>query len=373
MSEYKSQPFKNWFDVTLARRFGEEIQAIYRAFPLDRFVAQVAAKIEPLELKDRVAVFSQALFDHLPSPYPTALEILLETLPPVLPAEDGMFKDGFYLMPVAHFVEVFGLDYFDESVRGMYEITQRHSAEFTVRPFIMRYQERMMPIIYDWTQDPSAHVRRLCSEGTRPRLPWAPQIPAFIADPSPTLPILERLKSDESMFVRKSVANHLNDITKDHPDLALQVATRWSQDATDETRWVIRHALRTLIKKGNPQALGLFGYEAPEVRLLDLKLDPPVVKVPNDLTFSLTLQNESEEEQDILIDYVVHFRLANGKTGPKVFKMTTRRLAAGEKFTLQRKHSFKPITTRRYYAGQHRLAIQVNGQIIGGIDFMVET
>ena len=313
-----------------------------------------------------MAVFSQALHDHLPADYPQAVEILLAILGPALDEKEGMFNDGWYMMPLAHFVEVYGLEHFAVSVRAMKEITQRHSSEFTIRPFLVRYPEAMLAVLQEWAHDPSFHVRRLVSEGTRPRLPWGMRLHQFVKDPTPTLALLEHLKDDPSEYVRRSVANHLNDITKDHPDLAVATVRRWQEGASPERAWIIRHALRSLVKAGHPEALALLGFGSATVSLVNFQLEPPVVRLGEGVTFTFTLRNDAAATQDLLIDYLVHYVKANGSTSPKVFKLTTRTVPPGATVTLEKKHIFRPVTTRVHYPGTHTLEIQVDGQILGG-------
>lgn len=370
MTDEAPPKFKAYYDTHLARRFAAQIQPLYPPFAAESFIAQVEKEVESLELKARVALIGQALRDHLPAEYPAALEILLAILPPELPAEDGMFNEGFHLMPIAYFIEAYGLDHFEASVRGMYEVTKVHTAEFTIRPFLRRYTERMLAIVLEWTQDPSPHVRRLCSEGTRPRLPWGGHLTQFIENPRPVLPILAALKTDESGYVRKSVANHWNDISKDHPALVIETLGEWHRSGDERTQWIVRHALRSLIKKGDGQALGILGYGAgATVNLRELTLTPPEAHFPTDLTLSFTLDNPTDEAQNLVIDYVVQFVKANGSRSPKVFKLKTATLSPHESLVIQKKISLRPITTRVYYGGLHRVEVQVNGAILGGLDF----
>lgn len=365
----ESTALKHYFGLELAQYLATILQPIYPPFQTDSFTAQVAQDVDALELKDRVALIATALHDHLPSDYLNALPIILKTLGPEMGEGDGMFISGFQLMPIAYFVERYGIDHFDESINALYEITKRFTAEFAIRPFIMCYPERTLAILCEWATDDNHHVRRLVSEGIRPRLPWASQLPAFIADPTPVLDILELLKDDESQYVQKSVANNLNDITKDHPDLVLECLTRWNQNASDSTRWIIRHALRTLIKNGDPEALALLGYSKPQVALENLQLSPETMQLGETLSFSFTLKSTSDESQDLMIDYLVHFVRAKGKTNAKVFKLKTVTLNGGESINIQKNHPIKPITVRRYYSGAHRIEIQVNGLIVGSGTF----
>jgi 3-methyladenine DNA glycosylase AlkC len=370
MSE--SQPFKLYYNPDLAQTIGEQIPRVYPPFDTAAFVAEIGAEVDELEFKERIALFSRALHRQLPPAFPEAWAILAQLLGDELVAEEGMFNEGFALWPLAHFIEVYGLEDFEAAMGAMYEITKRHTAEFAIRPFLQRDPERTLAVLRQWVTDESPHVRRLVSEGTRPRLPWAGRLDAFIADPSPTLALLDKLKDDPSAFVRKSVANHLNDISKDHPQLVIDTLTRWRKDAGPERLWIIRHALRTLVKQGDPAALALLGFGRAQVSLHNLRLEPDRLRLGETLLLSFTLQSESDEAQELIIDYLVHFVKANGQTSPKVFKLSTRRLNGRESIHIQKKHALKPVTTRRYYPGEHRLEIQVNGELLGGQPFWLE-
>lgn len=363
------QPFKALYNVAMATDMAEKIAGIETRFDQAGFVEQIAASVDTLELKGRINLFAAALRDHLPPDYPEALAILLKLLGPSGDYSEGMFNDGWQLMPIAAFVERYGLDYLHESLAAMHAITQRNTAEFAIRPFIERYPDELLATLRRWTSDRSEHVRRLVSEGTRTRLPWAARLPAFIADPAPVLELLELLRDDPSLYVRKSVANNLNDIAKDHPDFVLATLTRWNADASDGTRWIIRHALRTLIKQGHPEALELLGVGAAQIRLVALRLDPDPLPFDGTLTVDLTLQSEESAPQQCIIDYVMHFMGANGRMRPKVFKLRSLTIKPGETVQLRQRHSFRPITIRRYYPGRHRAEIQVNGTLLGGADF----
>ncbi|KAA3661628.1 MAG: DNA alkylation repair protein [Chloroflexi bacterium] len=369
MSEQKR--FKLYFDEEMARQLGRGIEGVYEGFETAVFVNQITPQLSPLELKARVAVFSKAMRTHLPPDYPDAVKILLAILRDELAEEEGMFNDGWFLMPVAHFVEMYGLDHFDESMAAMYEITKRHTAEFAIRPFITKYPDRVLSILHNWTADPSPHVRRLVSEGTRPRLPWAGRLYEFIEDPNPTLALLEKLQNDPSEYVRRSVANHLNDIAKDHPDLVVETCRRWQVNASKGTQWIIRHALRSLVKQGHDGALEILGYGAPAIALELFAISPVAIQMGEVFTLDFTICSTSDKPQNLVIDYVVHFVKANGSTSGKVFKWKTAVLSPHDTLSAQKTHRIKPITTRRYYPGDHRVELQINGRPFGTAQFQL--
>lgn len=361
--------FKEYYNQELLEQLAASLTAVYPAFPGQAFVHETAPQLAALELKGRVAAIAAALRRHLPPAYPAALAILVQILGPEHSESEGMFTDGWYLMPVAAFVEYYGLDHPQESLAALNAITRRHTAEFAVRPFIERYPEQTLAVLEQWAADPSFHLRRLVSEGTRTRLPWAARLPRFIDDPAPVLALLERLKDDPVEYVRRSVANNLNDLAKDHPDLVLATLERWSHNAGIERRRIIRHALRSLVKQGHPTALRLLGAEAPLVELEYFSLSPASLPIGASLSLELALRNHAGEPQHLVIDYVMHLAGANGRPRRKVFKLRSQKLAPGERLQLRKSHSFAVVSVRRYYPGPQRIDLQVNGLVLAGADF----
>jgi 3-methyladenine DNA glycosylase AlkC len=360
--------FKDYFDAALVNELGERIHAVYPAFDVSSFTTGILDQLPAFELKDRVRLISRVLRTHLPESYPDALEVLLKFLGPVDKEKDE-FMYGFGLMPIAHFVETNGLAHFDASMAALYEITKRHTAEFAIRPFLLRHEARTLTVLRRWAKDDSEDVRRLVSEGTRPRLPWASRLAPFVTDPGPVISLLRLLKDDPSLYVRRSVANNLNDISKDHPERVVETLKAWQEQGGDQIGWIVGHALRGLIKQGDRRALSLMGFEKPKLALTGLRVDPPAIRFGNSLEVRFELESRSNRSQRLVVDYIIQFVKANGQRSPKVFKLSTRTLKAQEKAKIQKRHAIKPITTRRYYAGTHRLEIQVNGEVLGGTDF----
>lgn len=361
------EPFKETlFSRALFEALVAAFEAVYPPFDGAAFLARIYDEDwGDRELKDRMRHTTHALHDALPGDYRTALALIRRAAP----ALDG-FPFGNIVFP--DFVEVYGLDDWDASIPALEQFTQQSSAEFAVRPFILKGQDRMMAQMLAWAGHDAAAVRRLATEGCRPRLPWAIALPAFKADPSPILPILEQLKCDESESVRRSVANNLNDISKDNPQVTLDVLTRWQAHDTPEMQWMTHHALRTLAKAGDTDALTLLGFGAPQVAVTNLVVTPEVVPQGGDVTFSFEVISQSGEAQALMIDYAVHLMRANGSQTRKVFKLTKKTLAPGETLSLSRQFSFRPVTTRRYYPGEHAISVQVNGTIVAQQAFMVE-
>lgn len=359
---------KNLFNPAALQRMASRIQSVHPTFPAVHFVARAGERLPELEFKGRLLWTAEVLRETLPDDYPQAVDILVAALT----TDDGagpMNGNGLLALTAGSFVELYGLEHFNESLRAMHLITQRSTAEFAIRPYLMQHTEQTLAMLEHWAHDENEHVRRLVSEGTRPRLPWAARLPAFIADPTPTIRLLEKLKDDPAQYVRRSVANHLNDITKDHPERVLDLLENWAAGAGPERMWIIRHALRSLLKAGHPRALALLGYGRPQVALHDLQVGPDPLRMGQMLEISFVLANTGDKLQELMVDYIVHFVKASGRTSPKVFKLATRRLEPGQTAALRKSHSIRPISTRRYYGGQHRVEIQVNGQVLGGEPF----
>ena len=351
------EPLKNLLHPALVRAMADIISANAPSFDRDRFTALATDGIESLELMERAALIRDALFTTLPESFPEAAAILAVSLP----AAGKAGLTGWMLLPVNQFIAARGLEHFDIALDLLKALTPHFTAEFGIRPFIHQDQERALATIARWTDDANHHVRRLASEGTRPRLPWAMRLPQLIKDPSPIIPILSALMDDPEDYVRRSVANSLNDIAKDHPDLVAASIAEHIDGASAERRWLLKHASRTLLKKGHAQALANFGFGAAAALECELRLPNPSVLFGEGVDFEIRLRNAGDIAQSLMIDYAIHHVKADGSLSPKVFKWKTVTLAAGQDHALQRRHAMRPITTRRYYPGQHRIVILING------------
>ena len=250
---------KYWFDKDLAVLLSDKIQAYCKLFNAEDFIKAVANGTKNLELKDRVEFIADQLQANLPTDFKQTLEILLQILGPENENETGMFSEYYWVMPIAKYVEKYGLNHFPESISAIREITKRNTGEYCIRPFIDTYPDKTLAVMKAWSRDPNVHVRRLSSEGLRPRLPWAKKIDRFIDNPKPVLDVLSNLKDDDSKFVQKSVANNLNDILKDNYEIGMKTIRKWSKGATRNRKWIIKHALRNEIKKGNTEAKRIIG------------------------------------------------------------------------------------------------------------------
>lgn len=257
MSEYKK--LKYYYDKELAELLAGKLKSAYPGFNNRGYVKKVSGSLDGLELKARVEVFTDCLNEYLPDDYERSVSVLLEILGPENENETGMFTEGYWLMPVAYFIEKYGTDDLYTSVNAIEEITKRHTGEYAVRPFLRKYPGQTLTQMKRWSKDKNVHLRRLASEGVRPRLPWSKRLDEFIDDPAPVIQILENLKEDESKFVQKSVANCMNDILKDNYEIAINVLAEWSRSGDKNTKWIVKHALRNEIKKNNPEALKLIG------------------------------------------------------------------------------------------------------------------
>ncbi len=367
--EQKDSAFKNWINSAVVKKMAIHIHRHVSKFDKASF-CKVSDQLPALELKARVELISAALYDHLPKDYERALKILM--LATSKPKTGQPSLQGFELWPVTTFIEKYGLESPEHSLSALYQLTQKFTAEFAIRPFILKNPKGTLKVLQKWADDPNHHVRRLVSEGSRPRLPWGLRLKFLIEDPSPTLPLLESLKYDEELYVRKSVANHLNDISKDHPDLVVKIAKQWLQKAPakhqKKIQWIVRHSLRSLLKAGHPEALKLLGYHVPgKIEISKLKLSKKNLKMGETLEFSFSLA--SSAEADLMIDYIIHHVKSNGKHSAKVFKLSIKKVMPELAYEIRKKHAFKKITTRTYFSGKHYLEIMINGKIMNRTSF----
>jgi 3-methyladenine DNA glycosylase AlkC len=251
---------KLWFDEELARLLADKICEVNPDFDASGFVAQISRNVDDLELKPRVELIADKFHFFLGENYLENIAVLRQILGPENENETGMFKEYYWIMPIAKYVEKYGLDEFEASMEMLREITKRNTSEYTIRPYILKFQNETLSLLKSWTQDDNRHIRRLCSEGIRPRLPWASKLDLFIQDPTPLFPILDALKDDPSRYVQKSVANCINDVLKDNPEIGKSWIESWRESRLSEARkWIIRHALRNLKKVKDDWALSILG------------------------------------------------------------------------------------------------------------------
>lgn len=367
MSEEKKL-FKDLYSPAIVGAFGDALKVEIPALNKKKFLDQVFDKDwKDKELKQRMRHISVVLNRFLPAHFPNAAEILVNMVEHLRSA--GIKENTIEYMSLPDYVEVYGIEHFNASVKAIEKITQFTSCEFAVRPFILKYPDRMIKQMTAWGNHKSHKVRRLASEGCRPRLPWAMAIPALKKDPAPILPLLEKLKDDPHEWVRLSVANNLNDISKDNPELVLRLFKKW-HSKSKETDWVLKHASRTLLKQGHTEILSLFGFEHDNtIELKDLVIQTPKVKMGAELVFNFTVKNKGKQSKMIRLEYGMYYKKANGSLSKKVFKISERVFQPGEIATITRRQSFRPITTRVYHTGNHKVSVIVNGVELATGDF----
>jgi 3-methyladenine DNA glycosylase AlkC len=367
-----AEPLKNSYGTDIPERIADMIAAVYPGFDRDAFMAEALAGYNALELTARARQIANALGRVLPMDRQRAIEIVITSLGPEIGESELKGLGPFIYLPHVFFVAEHGLDAYDTAMQAQYELTKRFTAEFSIRVFLERHPEETLVRLRAWANDPNVHVRRLVSEGSRPRLPWAPRLQRFQKDPGPVLELLELLKDDPEEYVRRSVANNLNDIAKDHPDRVVRVARDWWNGASHDRRRLVRHALRTLVKAGHPGALAILGYGADSpVLVRQATCQPPRVEIGGKVRIEVELHNPTDREAGVLADLRVHFVKANGSRSAKVFKGGEAVLGPGERTTIRKTVSVAQHSTRTHYPGEHAVEIMLNGRVLPGPVFEV--
>ena len=375
-----TEPFKTFFNDALIKHTGAQLKRVWPAFDARRFVREAGAGLDALEMKARAMQIASALEATLPQDFERAaglIEAALAPAPlgdepnPARNAADGLA--GWVVWSLGEFVVRRGMHEPERALQALHAMTQRFSAEFAIRPFIATHPVLCFETLARCTRDESAHVRRLVSEGSRPRLPWGLRLTALVADPSPTLPLLRALQDDPSTYVRRSVANHLNDIAKDHPALVADWLVSHLPGASKERTALLRHASRTLVKRGDARVLKAWGLGAAFKGTASLTLDRKRLRIGvgtgESVTLALDLTSTASRAQTLVLDYAVHHVKADGSTRAKVFKGWQLTLAKGERRALAKRHSMREITTRRYHPGVHCVDIMANGQVVASASF----
>ncbi|WP_026673265.1 DNA alkylation repair protein [Alkalihalobacterium bogoriense] len=355
-----AEPLKNMYNDAFFSQFFQKVKAVYPEFQERRFLHFLFDENwETKELKERIRHITHSIAYTFPDSYEDSLRILL-TLHETC--------KGFEYLFFPDFVEVYGQNDWDLSLHALTIFTSGSTSEYAVRPFIEKDPEKMVATMITWADNPNEHIRRLASEGSRPRLPWAKPLHEFKRDPTPILPLLIKLKQDESQYVRKSVANHLNDISKDNPNIVINLCKLW-KGTNPYTDWIIKHGCRTLLRQAHPDILQLFGFSKnPTVIVDQLTISGNSIYIGESFTFQFRLTNPLEEAALLRVEYAIDFVKANGKHSRKLFKITENKYKHGTvQFT--RRHSFKNLSTRIHYAGTHHLSIIVNGNELDSISF----
>jgi 3-methyladenine DNA glycosylase AlkC len=378
-----AEPFKNLLGPRVIADIGEHLQRVWPGFDRPRFQALSIDGLESLEMKARTQHLCNALELTLPTDFNAAADVMEASLAtmdavddtqvdgPIGAGDDGL--SGWSVWPLTEYVARHGHAHTPRSMALLHAMTQRFTGEWAIRPFILREPKLVFETLHTWLRDPSAHVRRLVSEGSRPRLPWGLVLKPLVADPSPTLPLLEVLMDDPSPYVRRSVANHLNDIAKDHPHLVESWLRRHLPGAPQQRLALLRHASRTLVKRGHAGVMDALGVGTKFDGTASLVLSSDEATVGEVLGLHLTLRSASEVPQRLAVDYAVHHVKARGDASAKVFKGWSFELAPNEMRELTKRHSLKPVTTRRYFAGTHRIEVLINGQPAAQASFQLLT
>jgi 3-methyladenine DNA glycosylase AlkC len=371
------EPFKNLINPALVRACGEHLQRTWRGFDRRGFEQLALHGLAGLEMKARAMQIADALEATLPDDFDRAAGVIETALAPAAAGDEIDFRitdaglAGWIGWPLGEFIARRGQAMPERGLQALHALTQRFTGEFAIRPYLVNHFARTLDTLSRWQHDPSAHVRRLVSEGSRPRLPWGLQIKALIADPRPTLPLLLTLQDDGSEYVRRSVANHLNDIAKDHPAVVAHWLETHLPGATPERRALLKHASRTLVKKGDARVLKAWGLGGAFRGEASLTITPRRIAIGGAVGLELTLVSTAAKPQALAIDYVVHHVKANGSTSPKVFKGWQLALAPRETRMLAKKHSLRLITTRVYHPGEHRVDVQINGKPVASSSFVL--
>lgn len=362
------EAFKNAFNEKLVGEMSQHFKNQWPEFDSRAFTRACTQDLHNLELKERSLHITHNLQKYMPKDFNHAARILLNSLGTELDDDLSLAKidragiAGWAIMPMSHFVALNGLNHFELSMNLLKEMTKRFTAEFAIRFFIIKERDKTLAQLNKWAKDKNQHVRRLVSEGSRPRLPWAMRLPEFIKNPQPVIDLLDQLRDDKKEYVRRSVANNLNDIAKDHPQLVSEIASTWMKDASEQRKKLVRHACRSLLKDGHGKTLRVFGFKPPKIHKVKLKINAKTILLGDVLQFDLEMMSNSNQTQELMIDYKVHHKKANGETSPKVFKWRVMTLRAGEGLSISKKHVIKKVTTRKYYSGGHKLEILINGQ-----------
>ncbi|MEG3058483.1 DNA alkylation repair protein [Anaerorhabdus sp.] len=362
-----AEPIKNMYHYESILQVANDIQKVYSPFQVEDFMNScVNENWENLELKDRMIHTATTLGEYLPHDFCDAIQIIDQVV-----INYGDWLTNFCAF-FPFYVEIYGRDKkdWDVAMKALANYTQYSSSEFAVRWFIMNNEEKMMQQMLIWANDPSEHVRRLASEGCRPQLPWGQALTHFKEDPSLILPILETLKNDTSLFVRKSVANNLNDISKTHPEVVIKIAKKW-YGKNKNTNWIVKHACRTLLKKGNKEVLSLFGFDNQDLIIRDFSLSSNEISIGNEIIFSFEIH--TKESARIRLEYGVDYVKSNSKRNRKIFQISEINLSENETKKYVKKHSFENVTVRKHYPGIHSITLIINGVEKETIDFMVNS
>lgn len=357
---------KDYLTPEVITQIGERFRSVHQPFDVEGFSAAVlTGDWADLTFTNRTKRIAAALWDTLGLEVEPALAVVTDVLPDELGDPDGVLNDGFWMWPLGDLIAAYAVDHPDAALDAIEALTKRFTGEFAIRPFLARYPETL-DRIDRWTEDPNEHVRRLASEGTRPRLPWASRLDLPL---DRVLLVLSSLRRDESLYVRRSVANHLNDLAKDRSDQIVTLLEEWHAEDVPETTWIVRHAMRNHLKNGDPRVLALFGYQPAKVDVAGMTISPDTVAIGQSVTIGFEVVSTADKPQKLMIDLVVGYRKANGSIGPKVFKFKDFELDTAATETCSKKLGLVVRSTRKLYAGAHTVTVRVNGTDLATASF----
>lgn len=355
------EPLKEMFNRDFYKKLSHEFSNAHPGFDSKGFFQDVTKDLDRLELNGRMRNTSLVLNKYLPTEFPKTIRIMKGVIP-------NMHR-GYTSLLFPDYVGLYGHDHFDASMDALQYFTSFGSSEFAIREFLRRDFNKTISVMIQWSTHRDHHVRRLSSEGSRPRLPWSFKLDQVIANPSVTKPILENLKNDSELYVKKSVANHLNDLSKDSPSYMLDLVKKWDH-SDPHTSWIVKRACRNLIKQGDKTSLSFFAFEKNvKVAVPDLRLDKTKVKKTDSLKFSFTVVSLKSTEQKIVVDYRIHYKKKSGGTSPKIFKLKEITLAPKQNITIVKRQHFKDLTTRKHFPGVHTLEVLINGKVMASKKF----
>jgi 3-methyladenine DNA glycosylase AlkC len=355
------EPLKEMFGPAYYKTLAHAFKTSYKSFAADKFLNAVLGPIESMALNERMHHTTSVLHQYLPPDYKKNIALMKEVIP--------QLKPGYTNLVFPDYVRVFGTSDFSTSLDALKYFTRFGSSEFAIRTFLKLDLEKTLPVVYSWSEDDNFHVRRLASEGSRPRLPWSFKLDAIIQKPALTTPILENLKTDNELYVRKSVANHLNDFSKDSPEHLLALIKAWDK-TNPHTAWIIKRGCRSLLKQGDKKSMAVFNLTRDvKIAVKKFRINKPLIRLNEELVFQFDLVSEKTTSQRLMIDYRIHYYKKSGVQLPKVFKLKEIDLKAGEKLSIIKKQRFQDFTTRKHYSGTHVLEILINGKVVQGKRF----
>ena len=358
----KENPLRDVFNERVIRKFAKDIQENFSGFNSSDFIDETVGRFPDLGFLDRSNHVKEMLHRYLPVDFPAAVDILIRSLGPELPDPGATTWDAFVVMAECAFISEYGKKHYDVSMKALYEMTKRFSAEGDLRTFIDVDFDKTMAVLRGWCSDPSPHVRRLVSEGTRPRLPLSGRIPRFQKDPKPVIALLDRLKDGPELYVRRSVANNINDIAKDNPDIAISTLRRWRRSKNTDVQWIVRHASRSLIKQGNADALVLLGYSpGAKIDVSPITLNKKRYRIGEKIELGFSVTSHEKDAAKLMIDYVINYMKAKASRADKVFKMRDIVIAPETSLAIKKSHWLRNTSGRTHYPGSHSISLQING------------